>query len=465
MKKMQLLLGILGLLAFPAVASAETVSIPDYPCEINFSEVSYQDSLYPLISYRNITYFPMTWDYCRALGLSSSWVEGKGLYIAYRPSGGELPVYETRRNARLNTASVPTYPIYINGREIDNRQAEYPLLNFRGVTYFPMTWQYAHEEFNWYTEWDGQKFILQSQNSTPYRSVSLEVYGVSGTEASVRRLRSETVLSDAASGTYTLNEQTDYFRYDLTNGSRTADAAGEAQYRAYLENRLWEERTAELKDGKITVGGEPLATVQALKKPDAAAENMTVSASVLQGNGQYELWHLTVCTDNAVPAPYTPREEFCYLHRLPENRWIPVTDNAKFIGLPDAMPDGDIYVNTVRCTGFRGNYNPAAELWRIGADGAVEKVNDRFPDYGSMKLIGKVEKNGAHVLKCEWAANYVPMDGTYDISPVNDGYFIFDGKKLTKIANYMYTDADFLNPESGALYGVISWKDEIRRLK
>lgn len=67
--------------------AAEKVIIPDYECIINDSAIYYADSEYPLISYRDVTYFPMTYDYCRALNLASSWVDGKGLFIAYVPFG------------------------------------------------------------------------------------------------------------------------------------------------------------------------------------------------------------------------------------------------------------------------------------------------------------------------------------------------------------------------------------------
>ena len=89
MKK--LVCAILGIFTMAAVSvSAEAannvrVIIPDYKCIIDYHDVYYRDSVYPLISYKDITYFPMTYEYCHALNLAVSWVEGEGLYIAFHP--------------------------------------------------------------------------------------------------------------------------------------------------------------------------------------------------------------------------------------------------------------------------------------------------------------------------------------------------------------------------------------------
>jgi len=121
------MLCLFTMLSFASASYEAEVIIPDYEVVINESPIYYYDSVYPMLSYKDITYFPMTYDYCRALSLSTSWVEGKGLYIVYQRSGASLPVYETTTNKKKNTAVIPEYPIYVNGREIDNKNEEYPL--------------------------------------------------------------------------------------------------------------------------------------------------------------------------------------------------------------------------------------------------------------------------------------------------------------------------------------------------
>lgn len=41
-----------------------------------------------------------------------------------------------------NRAELAEGPITVNGQTIDNRTEEYPLLSFRNITYFPLTWRY-----------------------------------------------------------------------------------------------------------------------------------------------------------------------------------------------------------------------------------------------------------------------------------------------------------------------------------
>lgn len=42
------------------------------------------------------------------------------------------------------------------GKCLDNSAEPYPLLNFRGVTYFPLTWRFAVEEFGWEYHFDAK---------------------------------------------------------------------------------------------------------------------------------------------------------------------------------------------------------------------------------------------------------------------------------------------------------------------
>lgn len=82
MKKLiAVLFMILMLPAASAFAEDVKVLIPDYKVILNDNEIDYKNSLYPLISYKDITYFPMTYEYCRFMGMTTSWVEGEGLEV------------------------------------------------------------------------------------------------------------------------------------------------------------------------------------------------------------------------------------------------------------------------------------------------------------------------------------------------------------------------------------------------
>ncbi len=443
-----------------SAAAAETVTIPDYPCIIDYQDVYYQDSRYPLLSYKNVTYFPMTYEYCQALNLSSVWVEGEGLYIVYFPSYGELPIYPTTQNARYQTAEIADYPIYINGKRVNNATEEYPLLNFRNVTYFPMTWKYAREEFNWETNWDGQTFTLYS-SPTNGSGTYATVYDVGETDAKVHKLFTKLVLLDADTESYTIENTEAYYSFDYATGELTEipfSQDGYDNYYNWLEAQsAAQERDFSIVDGKIVCEGQALAEIQALKDGSATEADLYGYANAYTYDG-IEIYHFTVYTAKEVPAPYTPRESYAYVKK--DGQFIFIEENA-FIRNAAQGNDGKIYVNVEFDSGWKGHYIPAEQLYCLEKDGTVTKINERYPDYNSMKILGAV--NGTLYLKCEWFSDYSIGNFTYRISPYQDGYFTFDGTNLKKIAPYVYTDSDFLTP-AGHIYGVIQWKDEIREI-
>jgi hypothetical protein len=130
------------------------ISLPDFPIHINDRLIDNLDRRYPLIVYKDITYVPMTWLDCRFLGLETSagsWNAGNGLAIRHTGvSGGYYKDSEPSLNrSRTYTAQLPLFPITINDRIVQNNQEPYPLLVFRDITYFPLTWRFAVEEFGW----------------------------------------------------------------------------------------------------------------------------------------------------------------------------------------------------------------------------------------------------------------------------------------------------------------------------
>ena len=132
-------------------ANAVQVTLPGFTVTLNGQSTSNEYSKYPLIVYKDITYFPMTYYDCRLLGLKTDWTAETGLVI----DKNEDYFYEYLRevnnskNSRKQTAKIADEKITVNGKVIDNSKEEYPLLVFRDITYFPLTWRFAAEEFGW----------------------------------------------------------------------------------------------------------------------------------------------------------------------------------------------------------------------------------------------------------------------------------------------------------------------------
>lgn len=153
------------------------VTLPDFGVNLNGHKVENQFREYPLLVYRDITYFPMTWYDTRLLGLEANWSPDEGLNIKQNQvTSSYVPYNSDHRNAATYAAEVPSSTVTINGKEIDNTKEKYPLLSFRDVTYFPMTWRFAHDDFGWDYNWDNTSGLSITSHNPQMNNVDLPAY-------------------------------------------------------------------------------------------------------------------------------------------------------------------------------------------------------------------------------------------------------------------------------------------------
>jgi len=155
-------------------------NLPTFNVYFNGTKIENENRQFPLLVYKDITYVPMTYYDCRYLGLTTDWnnetntfsVE-KGLVTgAYRDYNWEW------KNAKTHKAIVCDCNVIVNGNIVDNSKEEYPLLTFRDVTYFPLTWRFAVEEFEWDYNFDIEKGL--SINSDNYHIEVLNLPNCTG---------------------------------------------------------------------------------------------------------------------------------------------------------------------------------------------------------------------------------------------------------------------------------------------
>lgn len=155
------------LLQMPALATEKegkvSVKLPSFAVTLNGTQIDSKNSEYPLIVYRDITYFPMTYHGAHFLHLKCNWysAEPKGiLFVGYSETSEQSWTdYPAKgKNPQIATATVAEYRIAVNTTDgdkfLDNVSEDYPVLNFRGVTYFPLTWRFAVNEFGWDYQFD-----------------------------------------------------------------------------------------------------------------------------------------------------------------------------------------------------------------------------------------------------------------------------------------------------------------------
>lgn len=161
-----------------AFATEVTITLPTFDVTMNGVEIENEYRQYPFIVYKDITYFPMTYFDSRFLGLVTVWDNLKGLEIYFTTEEVEYEPYKQNwKNSNKFTASIPKFNIVVNGKAINNSTENYPLLSFRNVTYFPMTWRFAVDEFGWkysFTSEDG--LIINSIPPTLYADPSDNPY-------------------------------------------------------------------------------------------------------------------------------------------------------------------------------------------------------------------------------------------------------------------------------------------------
>lgn len=116
MKKRAAQIILVGLLLIWGIAGAQLaqatttvkVSLPTFPVTLNRQTTSDAHSKYPLLVYKDITYFPMTYFDARLMGLRTEWTAKTGLAI----EENDAPNYEYVRdvvdepNARTQTAQI-----------------------------------------------------------------------------------------------------------------------------------------------------------------------------------------------------------------------------------------------------------------------------------------------------------------------------------------------------------------------
>jgi len=143
------------------------VTLPTFDVSLNGQYTTSAYRKYPLIVYKNITYFPMTYYDARLLGVSTKWNEADGLTVNKNEDYFYEYVNELNadKNANRQTAKIITSKIKANGKEIDNTREPYPLLLFRDVTYFPLTWRFAVDEFGWKYSFDKTNGLIISNDN------------------------------------------------------------------------------------------------------------------------------------------------------------------------------------------------------------------------------------------------------------------------------------------------------------
>lgn len=442
-------------LSFNVSAKDNTVvvTIPDYQIIIDDSSVYYADSVYPFLNYKGITYLPMTYEYSKAMNLTTGWLEGTAFMVAYQPSDEPFPIYETTSNKKYDTAVIPTgYNIYVNAKKVDNNTAEYPLLNFRGVTYFPLTWEYAVEEFGWKMSFDNNVLKIDTENNTDYRWTLVE------------KCDNDAVLELYYSKEFPLEDGSiryEYLQEWYSLDYKTGELVRLDNYTLNESGNVNSEVNLTVNDGYVYYNEQKLDDIyieeasNSYIKPEGVTESGYTISAWLSGK------------DLPLRVVYVNYKAYNYGENGSSGRkreYTFIENNGKLISIgPNTTVEnvyelnGDIYFNTVKYgqATFR-HYMKNKWLWKLSSEGKLDVIV--YGDYNSMEIIGKA--NNKLYLKCLWTPENVMEDAPYQVSLVNDGYYTFDGEGIRFISPYIYSDFDIVS-DNGDIYAINNNLDKI----
>lgn len=448
----------LTVFCFPASAEWERIKVKIAPfyTEIDYMSVDNRYVEYPLITYKDITYFPMTFDLCGRLGLISTYTDEDGLFITRTTTSFDVNgnYFGSSAKNSYNTkydAYIPEYPVYLNGIYIDNKKEEYPLINFRGITYFPMTWRFAYEELSFDVEWSEKDYsfkLYHNGNSSSgihtdsadgnkvYLSKYVSVYDESVNENgditnTLSHSYNENYVFDTEFEIITRLEDTTEYNDDMYNNNY-----------GKVESSLME---TSLKNSGVYAGNTLLMQFDSDKDvTDAYAYEYKLDGS--------SVIDLTIFIGNA-PAPYTERETILLSkngNTVKELQW----DKGDMFSAIYKAENGNYYIcSTGHSMGSSRYVTQYSDVYLYTPKtetlaSMVEKYSDKV---NSIKAIGMTD--GKLYVQAMW---YKHKKHEYSPTPVfsaiNSGYYEIDVEtgEMTRLYPYILGET-FVAP-NGTLY-------------
>ncbi|MFC4778199.1 hypothetical protein ACFO9Q_15470 [Paenibacillus sp. GCM10023252] len=421
----------------PASAAQQqnvSVKLPTYAVHVNGVTLDSARAAYPVVVYKGITYFPMTWNYARALGLTTAWNKTTGLTIQSQPNGREpLKQDNSGRNkaGQAYTAKIASFPIKVNNEVVVNAKQKYPILQFRDVTYFPMTWHFTHDLFKWENEWNAKTG-----------------YHVRGTQEQM--LAGRGVVSDAGDYLYVMSSTGDYVEVNKNLQGDARKLIGKKEYAEVVElaerkDKPYEMPESQDADKEIIREGDALFynnqnlvdltpyldKVKEYKKTGTEESGVSFDAYTQKLDVALTLLTINVSYLTHIPGPYTPSE--IHLFVLRDGQAQRITGFSQYPDMLARNADGSYWlashtvvrdelttrnfhmegqVALIRKDGSSRRYNSSTELNAVDIDllsadensVIVHAYNDKFNDTDALPTDGffrlhsngKVEKLAPH---------------------------------------------------------------------
>jgi hypothetical protein len=469
-----------------AAGASVRVTIPTFKVTVNDRVVDSTRLRYPPVVYGNITYFPLTARWCEELGLVSAHTDEDGLYIANEitQSQGDAPLDDGGRQAAgsAHTASIPDYPIYVNGRRIDNGKEAYPLLRFRGVPYFPLTWRFVTEEFGWDQAWSdksGYKLSIYggATDPSPGSRYFLEHFYIDKTYreyAILQKVKREISVAAKAdeNGDYAASDAGDaltFLKLDYAADALTEIAPLETEDAPYASGAVQGEDASEWFSGDgaaLTFRGKPLADLSEDAEEGNAIDMVYAEMYTVNGLTVYKATAYFTQGEISVPAPYTPHKDYAWIDKGDGVlRRVESWPGDQILSAVYPFGSGGAYLCSTHRSYFGTRFGDGRGwICAVGADLSETTLNGRWEAWNSLRAVGMDDAGNLCLLNTRFSDDGLPLPsfpmgtGFGAVNPVRDGYYrlALDGT-LSKVYPFVRADAAFVTP-AGEIY-----IDEVRK--
>ena len=439
------------LLSARAYAKEIPVKIAPYYTEIAYMSVYNHAVEYPLITYKDVTYLPMTYGLCARLGLAVGFDTDTGLYITRHDSlypGDETEffgsAYQNSTDA-VYTAVIPEYPIYLNGRLVNNGNMEYPILNFRNITYFPMTYELSLSELGAVTEWSAEEGFKMYRSGTWTNYIGFGKSDTDGVNIILCiALPLDSTLDD---GTVVTTTDFRYCRYKLMYDGcvkfiSVGDAPCDDDYpEPYLPTPLCD--NVSLQNGCLEYDGTKIL-------------DLTGKDAQSQYSREYDFGNVSfICTNvtyGNAPAPYNSHEEYIFVKREGKITLLQGWDTNN--NFSDIYPDGTggyyLCSDSYSPTGASRWSNGFSCIYRYSPKGDFYEIT--IPDTNSLEAIGTHGTKLYVKAMCFYASKELMLNHTPLIDPAKCGYYEIDTQSGECKKLYPYINGETHLTENGDLY-------------
>ena len=136
---------------------ATYLSLPAYPINLNGKMIDNAHLEYPFLTYKGITYMPLTYNLTRCLGIETSWTSENGLKVDVTNVSSEYnPQLKKSQNAKRIKVQAPQYQVLVNDTPLSGDDT-YPCFVYNNIVYLPLTTELTENELNLSLQYDGKR--------------------------------------------------------------------------------------------------------------------------------------------------------------------------------------------------------------------------------------------------------------------------------------------------------------------